>query len=81
MGDHWEPKARPGPSDEQSARGGAASSVQYPLAEGVDANASKRHLRDVARRLDIGGRSSMTKEELVAAIVRENRRRTAAARR
>jgi cation transport regulator ChaB len=78
IGDHWEPKERKGPSDEQSAKGGAASSKQYPSAEGVDANASKSHLQDVARRLDIRGRSSMTKSELVDAIMKANRRQSAA---
>jgi hypothetical protein len=47
----------------------------------VDASASKAHLREIARRLDIPGRSSMTKEELVAAIRRANARATAKARR
>ncbi len=42
---------------------------------------SKRHLRDIARRLDISGRSTMNKSELVAAIERANRQKTAAARR
>jgi cation transport regulator ChaB len=41
-----------------------------------DANASKKHLLDVARRLDISGRSSMTKDELVSAIEKANRRET-----
>jgi cation transport regulator ChaB len=81
VGDHWEPKEHRGPSDEQAAKGGAASSRTYPTAEGVDANASKRHLQELARRLDIRGRSTMDKDELVDAIKKENRRRTQAARR
>ena len=80
VGDHWEPKGRKGPSDEQSAKAGARSARRYPTAEGVDANASKRHLREVARRLDISGRSSMDKSELVEAIRKANRRATAARR-
>lgn len=80
VGDHWEPKRAMGPSDEQSAKGGARSARQYPSAEGVDANASKRHLQDVARRLDVSGRSSMSKPELIGAIEKENRRRSAATR-
>ena len=36
---------------------------------------------DLARRLDVKGRSRMTKPELVEAIDRANRRETAAARR
>lgn len=80
VGDHWEAKSRKGPSDEQAARGGARSRRRYPTAEGVDANASKAHLYDIARRLDIPGRSSMTKPELVAAIERANRRASSRAR-
>jgi cation transport regulator ChaB len=80
VGDHWEPKARMGPSDEQAAKGGARSRRRYPTAEGVDANASKSHLQDVARRLGIPGRSSMSKTELVSAIEWANRRLTAARR-
>ncbi len=80
IGDHWEPKDRKGPSDEQSAKGGARSARRYPTAEGVDANASKRHLLEVARRLDVSGRSSMDKSELVEAIRKANRRATAARR-
>jgi cation transport regulator ChaB len=78
VGDHWEPKDHKGPSDAQ-AEGGV--DTHRPTAGGVDANASKKHLQDVARRLDVKGRSSMTKEELVEAIGRANDRATAAARR
>lgn len=78
VGDHWEPKDTKGPSDEQSAKGGAGSSKQYASAEGVDANASKHHLQQVARRLDVSGRSSMSKGELVEAIMKANRRASAA---
>ena len=42
----------------------------------MDANASKRHLYDFAKRLGVEGRSSMTKEQLVEAIDRANRRET-----
>ena len=41
---------------------------------GVDANASKAHLYDVAKRLGIQGRSRMSKAELVEAIGRANDR-------
>ncbi len=77
VGDHWEPKGSKGPSDEQSAKGGAGSKREYRSAGGVDANASKSHLMDVARRLDVRGRSSMTKSELVAAIQKVNSKQTA----
>jgi len=81
VGDHWEPKDHKGPSDSQAERGGqAARAGAGETHEGVDANASKAHLLDVARRLDIPGRSKMSKDELVDAIERANRRETARAR-
>jgi cation transport regulator ChaB len=78
VGDHWEPKAKNGPSDEQAARGTRDS--DRPTAGGVDANASKKHLMDLARRLDVRGRSKMDKGELVDAIRKANDRATAKAR-
>jgi cation transport regulator ChaB len=79
VGDHWEPKERNGPSDEQAATGDRRG--DRPTAGGVDANASKKHLQDVARRLDVRGRSKMDKDELVDAIRKANDRETARARR
>jgi cation transport regulator ChaB len=75
VGDHWEPKAEKGPSDSRARSGGPNPSGRS--AEGVDANASKKHLMDVARRLDISGRSTMNKKELVAEIMKANRRESA----
>lgn len=72
VGDHWEAKDEKGPSDELAESGGPNASGES--AEGVDANASKKHLMHIARRLDISGRSTMTKAELVDAIVKANRR-------
>jgi cation transport regulator ChaB len=72
VGDRWERKKRKGPSDARAERGGLHNPI--PSAEGVDANASKRHLLDVARRLDVRGRSTMDKSELVDAIKKHNRR-------
>jgi cation transport regulator ChaB len=69
IGDHWEPKEKRGPSDAQ-AEGGV--DTDRPTAGGVDANASKQHLLDVAKRLDVTGRSRMTKAELVDAIQKAN---------
>src|SRR6478736_3868191 len=66
VGDHWESKKKKGPSDELAEGGGPRNIGRS--AEGVDANASKKHLLDVARRLDVRGRSKMTKSELVDAI-------------
>jgi hypothetical protein len=79
VGDHWEEKTKgaKGPSDRQ-AEGGRDTS--FETAGGVDANASKKHLLDVARRLDVPGRSNMSKDELVKAIQKANDRETARAR-
>ena len=82
VGDHWEAKKSKGPSDRQAARSGAAARrSRSSTAGGVDANASKAHLMDVARKLDVPGRSKMTKPELVDAIDRANRNASARARR
>ena len=75
VGDHWEPKASRGPSDARAKSGGP--NAKGSTAEGVNANASKKHLLDVARRLDISGRSTMSKDELVSAIEKANRRASA----
>ncbi|NIH83398.1 ChaB family protein [Amycolatopsis granulosa] len=79
VGDHWEEKGRKGPSDKQAARGAGRKPTK--TAGGVDASASKQHLYDVAKKLDIKGRSSMSKDELVKAIQKANDRKTAQARR
>jgi cation transport regulator ChaB len=75
VGDHWEPKGKKGPSDARARSGGP--NAKGETAEGVNANASKKHLMDIARRLDIPGRSSMSKGELVSAIEKANRRKSA----
>jgi cation transport regulator ChaB len=78
VGDRWQPKDHKGPSDDRAA-GGRDSNAE--TAGGVDANASKKHLQDVARELNVRGRSSMTKAELVEAIGKANDRESARARR
>ncbi|MBA4025627.1 MAG: cation transport regulator ChaB [Gordonia sp.] len=75
VGDHWEPKGKRGPSDDRAKSGGP--NPKGKSAEGVDANASKKHLLEVARRLDVKGRSDMKKKELVSAIKKANRKKTA----
>ncbi|WP_412161178.1 ChaB family protein [Curtobacterium flaccumfaciens] len=81
VGDHWEEKESSGPSDSGAAGSrGAGSDSSGKTEGGVDANASKAHLMDVAKRLDVSGRSKMTKDELVEAIGKANDRATAAAR-
>lgn len=72
VGDRWEAKDEKGPSDERARSGGP--NAKGESAEGVNANSTKKHLMDVARRLDISGRSTMTKDDLVEAIEKANRR-------
>jgi len=78
VGDHWEPKEENGPSDAQ-AEGNRGTNRE--TAGGVDANASKKHLYELATRLEIKGRSTMSKEELVEALQKANDRASARARR
>jgi len=81
VGDHWEEKESSGPSDSGAAGSrGSGSRSSGKTEGGVNANASKAHLMDVAKRLDVSGRSKMTKDELVEAIGKANDRATAAAR-
>lgn len=69
VGDHWEPKKRKGPSDERARRGGRAGGES---AGGVDElGHTREELYERARRLDVRGRSSMTKHELALAIARK----------
>ncbi|MGY1847507.1 ChaB family protein [Blastococcus sp. SYSU DS1021] len=79
VGDHWEKKegGKKGPSDAQAA-GGRGTGKQTK--GGVDANATKEHLQEVAKKLDISGRSKMKKQELVDAIQKANDKKTAQAR-
>lgn len=79
VGDHWErkEKGRKGPSDPKAGRprgrGGRSG-------EGIDEKATKSHLYEVARQLDISGRSRMGKQDLLAEIRKANRSRTRQAR-
>jgi cation transport regulator ChaB len=79
VGDHWEKKAggKKGPSDAQAAGG---RNTSRKTKGGVDANAPKTHLLDLAKKLSISGRSKMKKRELVDAIQRANNKKTASAR-
>lgn len=77
VGDHWEPKDNPGPSDAHAAGGGDSPA---DTAGGVNANATKEHLYEIAQRLDVKGRSTMDKDELVAAIQKANDAQTRQAR-
>lgn len=70
VGDHWEPKRRPGPSDPRSEQ--STANKRRNKGEtfgGVDVlGHTRRELYERARDLGIRGRSSMTKEELARAI-------------
>ncbi|MEV6033854.1 ChaB family protein [Nonomuraea sp. NPDC052116] len=58
----------------------AAMTRTVKTAEGVNLNATREYLQKMAAKLDVRGRSKMTKQELVNAIRRANRRLTAKAR-
>jgi len=71
-GDHWELKDEPGPSDPQSKQSGRQARDRPKATYGgvnVEGN-TKDELYERAKRLDIEGRSNMTKEELAAAIAK-----------
>lgn len=72
VGDHWELKDEPGPSDPQSRQHGRQAR-DHPRESygGVDAvGNTKAELYERARELDVTGRSRMTKAELAKAIAR-----------
>jgi cation transport regulator ChaB len=83
VGDRWEPKSRKGPSDPQAAKGEPeARRRPSKTYGGVDVKSqTKDELLEDARRLDIKGRSKMTKDELGEAIAKASRREDARRRR
>lgn len=72
VGDHWEPKDEPGPSDPRSKK--PTTQKRQGKGEtfgGVDVEGNTRQeLYERARNLDVKGRSKMTKVELARAIAR-----------
>ncbi len=82
VGDHWEPKDHKGPSDPQAKKDTRHGSRRPGRTYGgVDVSGStKDELLAKARRMDIRGRSTMTKSELAEAIDKANKRTTAKAR-
>jgi cation transport regulator ChaB len=81
VGDHWEPKERRGPSDQQAARGAPDARAARPTAGGVDVEGHSRdELYDRAKKLGVKGASRMKKADLAEAIDKANRRETAKAR-
>ncbi|MBB3082233.1 ChaB family protein [Geodermatophilus sabuli] len=79
VGDRWAAKegGRKGPSDAQAAGG---RDTHRETKGGVDANASKGHLMELAKKLGVSGRSTMKKKQLVDAIQKANGKKTAQAR-
>ncbi len=79
VGDKWKkkPKGKKGPSDAQ-AEGGR--DTNRATAGGVDAHATKQHLYDLAKQLQVPGRSSMSKAQLVDALQKANDRASARSR-
>jgi cation transport regulator ChaB len=77
VGDHWEPKRKKGPSDEQAAKGGAAARKGGKTAGGVDVEGHTRdELYQRARKMGVSGASKMKKAELAEAIDKANKRET-----
>ena len=72
-GDRWVPKARRGPSDSRAAKPAQqARRGQGETFGGLDYfGSSKQELYEQARKLDIRGRSQMSKKELARAIARK----------
>ena len=73
--DHWEPKKKKGPSDPRAKRGGReAREGKGETLGGVDVYGnSKEELYERAKKLDIKGRSKMSKEELAREIAKKQR--------
>jgi ChaB/Rho termination factor, N-terminal domain len=81
VGYHWEPKDHKGPSDPQAAKGGDdAREGRNETAGGVDANATKGHLEEVAKKVGIEHPQKLKKADLVEEIQKANDRATAKAR-
>ncbi|WOC14058.1 ChaB family protein [Gordonia sp. MP11Mi] len=78
VGDSWVAKSSRGPSDQRDKSGGPNASGRSH--SGVNAEATKDHLLHVARDLDIRGRSTMRKAQLIDAIEAANDRSARAAR-
>jgi len=73
VGDHWEQKDEPGPSDPRSKKSTAEKRAgKGETYGGVDAEGNtKAELYERARTLGVEGRSRMSKRELARAIARK----------
>jgi cation transport regulator ChaB len=73
-GDHWEPKGEKGPSDPQAAKSGAAArNSRTPTGGGKQVGTTKKELLEQARKLDVPGRSKMSKDQLTRAVAKAKR--------
>jgi cation transport regulator ChaB len=71
VGDHWEPKDHKGPSDPRSKNPRARENKGESFG-GVDyEGSSKKELYERAAKLNVQGRSKMSKAELARAIARK----------
>jgi cation transport regulator ChaB len=73
VGDHWEPKEKPGASDPRSTRSTAEKRQgKGETFGGVDLYGNtKQELYDRARKLGVEGRSTMSKQELARALAKK----------
>lgn len=74
VGDHWEPKKKPGPSDPRSAQQTteAKRAGKGETYGGVDVfGHSRQELYERAKALNVRGRAAMNKEQLAAAIAKK----------
>jgi cation transport regulator ChaB len=71
VGDHWEEKDEKGPSDPQAAKSGKqARDSSTPTGGGKEVGATREELYEQARKLDVPGRSKMSKDELTKAVAK-----------
>ncbi|HZR11650.1 MAG TPA: ChaB family protein [Acidimicrobiia bacterium] len=73
-GDRWVEKSKRGPSDSRAAKSPARGETGGRTARGVDVRGStKQDLYERAKKLNVKGRSHMTKQELAEAVGRKQR--------
>jgi cation transport regulator ChaB len=74
VGDHWEEKVKKGPSDPQAAKSGpGARRSRSATGGGKEVGTTRKELMAEARKLDITGRSTMSKDQLTKAVAKAKR--------
>lgn len=73
VGDHWEAKDEPGPSDSRSTKNTREKRAgKGETFGGVDEKGhTRKELYERAKKLDVAGRSKMNKQELARAIAKQ----------